>query len=608
MTEKIRLIDIGKEHIGKEIEVKIQPQYVSQRKVVPVEIQLFCNKCKKNKIIKRNFEDLLKEVNMGSLCGCPDKYKFYKILNYLHCWFLKALDPPQLLRFDELKNRKSLDVWYVSESKTFFNQGVLNIKGVVVTTGRLPYGFGIISNEIKSQEEFYLNYEPTKEDMLNFEKYFTLNQNLWDDVNNLIAPTVVGRSFEKKIISLALHSPIFDVGRVCLLGDGSTGKSWILGSSKSKNSLIEITPLGCEYITGESSSRTGITYFLSQDPTTKAWDIEFGVLPKTHGLACFIDGLQGFPHEEWSKFREILSQGVVRVVRVGLDIQSPAQTRIIAGMNLDNEKEVDSFPSKWDASFGSKILNSIDRRRFDFVLVLSLSDVDDELIDKSHFEMNLKKINSNIPVDVYKKHLMWAWKLKEDDIIIPEETLKKLYGEVSIIKEKYKHETTKPFLPDFFELFKKLCIELAIHKHNVEDGKVIVSEDHVSEAKNIFDEYYEHLQLERKLLLEEQTFSDIDVLASEIFSSDSEVKKAMFMEIWQNSPIKNKEILEKLNCSKQEITNFAKEFDENDLIERAGVYKITKKGALVGQKIAKMLGALKQEDAKEKNYFKEVKE
>jgi len=266
-----------------------------------------------------------------------------------------------------------------------------------------------VSSEIKPLEEEFLGIKITADDEKQFEKYFRDNPDFDSVIENQLAPHIVGRGFAKLSALLTLHSPyeIYDIFgtrkiRGCLRtvwpGDPRQGKSEI------GKDITRILKIG-EFILGETSSRSGLVYSIDSENKVIIW----GILPLNDRKFVFIDGFHGVTTEEIMQMREVLEQQMVKVSRL-VSGERLARVRIIVALNPEHPP-MRNYYYKIQALMDTRAFrNPVDLTRWDIVVPFSMEDVEGNLI------VEAKPKERPIPVDIFRKHVFWAWSLNPEQI------------------------------------------------------------------------------------------------------------------------------------------------------------------------------------------------
>ncbi|MEM5815851.1 MAG: hypothetical protein QXL14_02270, partial [Candidatus Aenigmatarchaeota archaeon] len=340
-----------------------------------------------------------------------------------------------------------------------------------------------LSKEIHPLEDEFENIKITKEDHLEFIKYFRDNQNFDLVLENQIAPHIVGRNFEKLSMLLTLHSPyeIFDIFnsrkiRGCIrtiwIGDTKTGKSEI-----AKDITYMHYKIG-DLVFGETASRTGLAYSIDPDNKSIIW----GALPLNDKKCVIIDGFHYLSQEDMVQLREILEQQRVKVSRSVSD-ERLARVRIVATLN-PNHPPMKNYYYKMKALMDTRaFFNPVDLTRWDLFIPFCTEDVSGELIATA------KPKERPIPDEIFRKHVLWVWSLKPENIRYSENAKEKI---VEFSKEMFEWVSSSyPLIHSGIrDVLTRISVAFACLRHSIsEDLKFVeVKEEHVKMAKDFIEE------------------------------------------------------------------------------------------------------------------------
>jgi len=389
--------------------------------------------------------------------------------------------------------------------------------------------------DVKPLQEEFQNFKPTSEDEARFREYFN-HDDLEARIDRTIAPQIVGRKDAKMAVALTLHSPLefkflgsrfYGLLHTLLLGDSTTGKSEII------NWVMDNLKVG-EYGTGEAGKRTGLLFTVNPDRESITW----GLLPLADLTIALIDGLQRVSSEEIGEFREALRQKKI-VVKMRVSGEAPCRCRIISAANP--MEPLDNYLEHAEAIINTKCFQDpVDITRWDLIVKFWDKDVPAEEIAQA------SSTPPAIPVDVFKRHVFWAWNLKADDITFTPEAEK-------AIKKKFLEfmEFTHSRIPLVHRGYRitlaKAAASYAILHHDVENGKVVVTKSHVEKAAKFLQELIESWEyavyvarLQREVELADEEIDEIDRKLEE----DPNLK-TIFKEIINNQGISTTVLISK---------------------------------------------------------------
>jgi hypothetical protein len=361
------------------------------------------------------------------------------------------------------------------------------------------YGFYTLAHKITASRDAFLDYEPTAEDLLAFQEHFAtpMYDILLARTNGTIAPYIYGRELAKLAVDIALHSNLNNRCNLAMPGDSRTGKSEIL-----LDMAQNLTPAGTDYVACESASRTGISYTI--DTSGPEPELRFGALAACDMTALGLDAINALHPEEQKELREAISQGKIKVNRL-LKGEALARVRIIAALNLPKDRKVASYATRSQAAIES-FYSTIDRNRYDFVIVFGENDVSKDDIDKAEERRKDASAERSIPADIYQKHLCYCWQQHAIEwesgvwasLIVELRKIRATIGPVPLLAN------------DFTKFAGNWCIAVAQRCHSFDKGAVIVKQEHVNIFAELVQAWLEDLEIEkaRKLWAD---VSEIDV-------------------------------------------------------------------------------------------------
>jgi len=596
--KKVSIFQLGHDIIGEEVEISLLPQTISERKAIPTELFFNCSNCDYSNAIDVCPLDYFQGETFekkGMKCpDCGEKKLRSVYSNFTNCHTIQAIHPLKDIRMDQnekIENKvkiieesrtiKPITTYYFTDKKEEIPFSVLKTKGILtLDTKKKPMKYYLLVSEIKPEKDFFLNYKITSKDKKDFKKYFSDNKNLDSDISDTIAPTIIGRSIPKFFTALTQHSVLYirksDLGLLkgLFAGDSRCAKTVIL-----LDTTLHLSPLGCEYATAETSTRTGISYTIKQ--LGDSWEIEWGILPLCDKMLVGLDGLHAWGTDETIQLREVLSQGFINVRRC-VKADSPARVRILGAVNLN--QKVATYPTRWHATWDSSILNHVDRNRWDFIFVFGENDINKEDINKRHREFKEGKIKRKIPVDVWKKHIIWAWQLTPDRIKIEKGTYERIESIANEIHKSFSESKIKPFTNEFFNKFEKMTVAFACLCHSVDkNDNLVVKPEHADVIKEKITEYMNHLELDKVKLSED--FMPLEELESLLLEVRDTNKEKILLYIGNNRGCKQIDISNSIGMDKGNLSKEINWFQEKNLITSRTNITLTESGAELYRKL-----------------------
>ncbi len=418
----------------------------------------------------------------------------------------------------------------------------------------------------------YWSIQFTKEDHETFKRYFTA-EDIRERIDKTLATHIVGRAASKLALALCLHSPlsfrfkgreVWGILRGIFLGTTTTGKSEVASDPKRTFNLGET-------VGAEISRVTGLIGTVDLDSKSIIW----GVVPRADKEFLALDGLQKISPEEIAMLREALRKLKAEIVK-SVRGSAPCRTRIVATLNPPRALEEyvfraeavrDSYPFR----------DPVDITRWDLFIPFSKDDVPAEEIANSY------RTEPQIPAEIFRKHILWAWNLKPEEIYITpeaEESIKRNYLALS------EHSLSElPLInADTLNTLAKLSVAFAILTHDVDnDGKVVVREEHVNHAVGFFREILEKWEYFNYVdyVLQRKRLTQDEILAIEREFQDDGAVRRIFLEITKQQGIEASTLTEKLRLSKQWIISEVSKLKNLELVEsqeRRKGYWLTPKG------------------------------
>lgn len=474
------------EYINSKVAIKGRVVGIKDGLAIPRKISLYCRRCGGAwELDTIEYEDILTDFIIGRRpdfnrlpLGECEKGKshnlYYTPIDYMNLTLLFLRDP--------LLNEKEIGYRLGGERRLYVYEGIppparsIRAVGKLVTNNRTIVG---ISNIIEPIEDEYTTYKINEEDKKSFEEYFkdkTLNDLIYE-----IAPGMHKREEYQKALLLLTHSSLFIPSpynhevirgalRVLAFGDTKCYKT------RAGLDLVQNLGIG-EYVMVETSSRTGIAYTIDPDTRTIIW----GVLPQNDGGLVVLDGLHTLWAEEVKELREALEQMRIKVRRtVQGDIW--ARTRILGIMNPN--KEMAEYVYRCQALKDSRLFKDPpDITRWDIFIPFSISDVPPNMF------IGVKPKERPIPIDVFRRHVFWAWSLKPNDIIYTNEAVKRIEEESQDFIEKYALNDVPVVHNGYMEVLARVSVAYAVATHNVNNEyKVIVDMNAVEETIKYLDD------------------------------------------------------------------------------------------------------------------------
>jgi hypothetical protein len=245
-------------------------------------------------------------------------------------------------------------------------------------------------------------------------------------------------------------------------------------------------------ISGMTSSRTGITYACEYDET-HGWRVKAGAMLKMSRQALIVDEAQDLPEIDLKTMAEGIDTGVINIARIETR-KFECETRVLFSCNpkapdrAANQRTMDTF---W---YGCKSLSDIFPvmfiRRIDLALFATSYDIKDPT-----------KLFTRRPVDVevltkeaFRTLVHFAWNLREDQIVIPEDVNDLILQESFKLSQKFGQVVGLPIVypQDFRKTFARLCVAMAVASLSSTDDfeSITVTKAHVNQMAIFIDDIY----------------------------------------------------------------------------------------------------------------------
>ena len=241
-----------------------------------------------------------------------------------------------------------------------------------------------------------------------------------NQLSKSLVPEVYGNDMIKKAIVLQMVKAVptlrtdgtltQDDISILLCGDVGLAKSRFLKSTISR------TPKS-KMVIGTKTSKVGLGAMCVKDELTNTWSLEVGALVLCSGSLLAIDEIDKMYKEHLNELLEPMSLSTVTINRAGISATLPARTSILAAANPIHGNYDLQKPLAGQIDMPTPILN-----RFDLIFVMKDSpneEFDSNLVEYI-FQSNKKGMESDIPMDIFRKYIIYCKKLRPqlDDILV----------------------------------------------------------------------------------------------------------------------------------------------------------------------------------------------
>jgi len=257
-----------------------------------------------------------------------------------------------------------------------------------------------------------------------------------------------------------------------ILGDTRTGKT------EMAKKLIEYFKIG-ELVLGESASFAGLIGGVQQ--LGSRWHLNWGRVPLNNGRLVFIDEMSGLQTWEIAKMSGIRSSGIAEITKIRTE-RTAARTRLIWMSNVrgtNSEQRDISAYTQGIRAVPELVGKPEDISRFDIVVIVDKDEVPTHIINQPIEQLDKPVYTS----DDFHNLIIWAWKLRSDNIIIEEDAEKKIYEYAEKMGRKYSQSIPVVVSSEQRIKIARVSTAIAAAMFSTDDGKkLIVTLDHVDFA------------------------------------------------------------------------------------------------------------------------------
>ena len=253
-----------------------------------------------------------------------------------------------------------------------------------------------------------------------------------------------------------------------IVGDTKCGKT------QAAEKLIQHYQLGA-FCPAEGSSYAGLVGSCEQ-PKNGKWRVKWGKIPYNNGRLLFIDEVSGIKVEQIAMMSSMRSSGVAELSKAA-SARADARTRLVWISNPSNDYDEGVGSAAYGVSIVQKIIGQPeDISRFDFAIIVSADEVDDDIVN-SPLDTTVPHVYTS---EMCRNLVMWAWTRKAEHVEIKGKTADacRTYS-----KELYtKYSKDFPLVTAGEQRFKmaRMSAALACRLFSTDDGiRVIVKPEHV---------------------------------------------------------------------------------------------------------------------------------
>lgn len=304
---------------------------------------------------------------------------------------------------------------------------------------------------------------------------------------------IYGRDILHVAYDLVWHSPLaFKV-------DGTmVDKGWlemmVVGDTRTGKSETALR-LSQHYDAGIVKSCEGATFAGLvggvQQVGSSGWMTTWGVIPLNDRRLVVLDEVSGLKDREViENMSSIRSSGLAQITKIRNE-QTSARTRLIWITNPADGSMIDDKPEVGMAALRTVVHNNEDIARFDYVMAVRASEVSSAIINDFHESKEPKYTK-----EMCSSLVLWAWSLQPDQIEFTARAVKRGRELAQQIGDEYVPDP--PLMQTENVRFKiyRVAAALAARTFSIkwpkkDQYKLVVTEDHVNDAKRFLDMIYD---------------------------------------------------------------------------------------------------------------------
>ncbi len=237
------------------------------------------------------------------------------------------------------------------------------------------------------------------------------------------------------------------------------------GKSETAEKLINHYRLG-EHCSAENMSFAGLIGGMQQ--VGSRWHLTWGKIPINDRRLIVIDEVSGMEVDSIGLMSGIRSSGVAEIIKINVE-KTHARTRLIWLSNPRSNIPVNSHNSGIDL-IRQLIGRPEDIARFDFALIMTSDEISNETINA----YQRKTVEHMFNARLCHKLLLWIWSRKEEQIVIPDESVKTILAKTKVLCDKYSGEFPLVTTSEMKIKLARLAISLACRLFSTEDGEVVL--------------------------------------------------------------------------------------------------------------------------------------
>ena len=266
---------------------------------------------------------------------------------------------------------------------------------------------------------------------------------------------------------------------ILIIGDTRQGKS------KTSKGLMGHYDLGIR-VGGESATRTGLLWTI---PTkeNEPFYIVWGVMPRYHRRLVIVDEIKTLIETKgFAELTDARSDGQISVTKAVFG-KAACETRVVWMTNTTGRRRMGNYQYPVTA-IPDLIPDYEDISRFTFAVGVASGEVPDHEINRPISDIDA--VEDKYSTEVCHNHILWAWKLKPEDIIIKENVQKYILLLANNMCRKYTQQIPLVEPGDFKLKLARTACAVAARMYQRQGNKLVVTEHCAEYAYNFIDRLY----------------------------------------------------------------------------------------------------------------------
>ena len=358
-------------------------------------------------------------------------------------------DTLENMNIEELRAIPHID--FSSIDKEYVNRNVFYVSSGAQTNTRYKMtGITVVDPRNQKATQLIYQIEGAMDDISSFKmtpeimeelKIFQPEKSIEEKLDDIYTDfeTNVTRIFQRKdfhlIIDLIYHTClqfyfqdklIKGWGEALVIGDTATGKSTLI------QNIINHYQLG-ERMDSKNATRSGLIGGMSESGTSKRYWVNWGRIPLNDRRLLVLEEIKAMDPDLIAKMTDMRSSGIAEVSGIALG-KTNARTRLIWLSNPRSNMKLEGY------SYGVDIIKELigsleDIRRFDLILLLRSSDVENKFLNMKSVDM--PDFPHKYRSELCKRLITWVWSRTPSQVEFTTEAEDKVIEYASILTDKY---------------------------------------------------------------------------------------------------------------------------------------------------------------------------